>query len=129
MKAQNLNVSINLSALTHQVMTTKKGTMGMFIPFELNDLKPYEKEGNAKGNVYLNLVAWGAKDESGIDDYGNSHSIKQSFSKELSEKMTKEEKYAKPYLGNAKPFSVGGGSSEVNNAAVEGVVGEDDLPF
>jgi hypothetical protein len=124
MKQSNLNISVNLSALKHEIIKTKKGNLAMIIPLELNHL-----EQNAKNNnVYFGLTAWASKDEDGIDSYGNSHSLKQSLPKEVNDKMTKDERYAMPFMGNAKPFGGGGGGSDANNSSGE-TKSEDDLPF
>jgi len=53
------------------------------------------------GTIYLDLVAW--ENREGIDDYGNSHGLKQDFQKEVREAMMGSgEKSA--FVGNGKPF-------------------------
>jgi hypothetical protein len=113
---------LNLSGLKHAKMEAngKSGKVkGIFIPIDVNKLFLSDK-----GNVYLDLVAFPYKEPK---EYG-THLIKQSFSKEAREKMSKEELEGMPILGN---LSVDNAPAEANNDAGEGDVFDEksDLPF
>jgi hypothetical protein len=56
--------------------------------------------------VYLDLMLWPNRD--GIDAYGNSHYVVQSFSKEARANGVKG-----PILGNARPIQRAAASTEV----------------
>lgn len=77
-----------------------------------------------KGAAYLDVVCW----ENDRSQYGDTHACKQSFSKEVRESLTEEEK--KVYIGNMKPKpqTPGFDSKPLGQIAVEGG-SEDDLPF
>ena len=115
--------SINLAALTHVKMEVKGKSgqvKGVFIPLDVNKIQEHEK-----GGVFLNVVGFEMKEEK---DWA-THIVKQSLSKEVREKMSKEELEAMPILGNLKasddqPTAVN------NNAAEEKTfTPEDDLLF
>lgn len=117
--------SINLTALRH-VKMEKKGKSGMvkgiFIPLEVNKIKEHEK-----GGIYLNVVGFEMKE---VKDYA-THIVKQSFSKDEREKMSKEELDALPILGNFKASDGGQGQAVDNSASTTtfDADSEDDLPF
>ncbi len=94
-----LKGKLNLAKLKSQVLDFK-GKSGpvkcLVIPIEENHLFWSEKT----GAVYFEFV--GFESES-LKEW--THSVKQSLPKEVREKMTKEEQYAYPYLGNV---NVGG---------------------
>jgi hypothetical protein len=71
-----------------------------------------------KKGKYLNLTVGGNRE--GEDQYGNTHYIFQSQSKE-----EREAKAEKNYLGNGKEFVF----SDSQPAATTGSNDEDDLPF
>lgn len=112
---------INLGALKH-VKMEQKGKSGMvqgiFIPFEVNKIHVGEK------GIYLDIVAFENKTPS---EY-STHMVKQSFSKEVREKMTQDEKNNQPILGNLKTTPT---QTESNGDANNGVPvsPDDDLPF
>lgn len=117
---------LNLAALTHVKLELdgQKGKVkGIFIPLEINDL--FEGAEDKGGGIYLNIVAFDMKEPK---EYA-THIMKQSFSKEKREKMTKEEQDALPILGNLKT----GNSAPVeanNNPAPENTfTPTDKLPF
>jgi len=85
--------SINLTAVQKVGIAKVKEQECLIIPIEANNL---EKDKN--GNVYLSFVAWENKTP---NDF-STHGIKQSFKKEIREKMSKEEQYAQKFLGNLK---------------------------
>jgi hypothetical protein len=114
---------LNLAALKHVKMEVngKSGKVqGIFIPIEANKFFQWKD-----GAVYLDLVGFEMKE---AKDYA-THIVKQSFSKDVREKMGEEEMKALPILGNhnASTFS----QKETVSDAGEGKVFEptSDLPF
>lgn len=67
------------------------------------DDNPELFQGNS--GLYLNLIAF-AKTEA--DQYGNTHMVKGNLPKDMREKMTKDERFAQPILGNMKPLNTAG---------------------
>lgn len=130
---KKLNGSIDLTKFKHYRMKTKKGTLGTFIPDELNDLT-VKKDDKGDEHAYAEVVVWINDEE---NDRGQIGSIKLSLKSEsykaLVEKTSKDEanKISKelPYLGNLKDFS--GSSAEASNAVKSGTFdeGDNDLPF
>ena len=118
---------LNLAVLKHKVLELKgKSGMieGIFIPIEANQLF-YSKE---KGNVYLDLVGFDIKNPA--EGQKDTHLVKQSFSKEVREKMTKEEIEAVPVIGNHTVLGGGGGAAAPQTMADEMDAGDmADLPF
>lgn len=94
-----LKGKLNLAKLKSTVMDFK-GKTGqvkcLIIPIEENHLFYSEKT----GAVYFEFVGF---ESDKLADW--THSLKQSLPKEVRDKLTKEEQYAYPYLGNA---NVGG---------------------
>lgn len=95
-----LKIKLNIAKLKSKVMDFK-GQNGqpvrcLIIPIEENHLFYSEKT----GAVYMDLVGF---ESDKLTDW--THSVKQSLPKEVRDKLTKEEQYAYPYLGNA---NVGG---------------------
>jgi len=131
--ANNLNVSINLLKLKAAILGVKgkeKIKKCVVIPIEDNDL--FSKvDDNGKVSVYLNLTCWENRQ---VSQYGDTHMVKQSHSKEWNEAHTDEDRKAEPILGNAKPVvertveSVNVPTAEVEPAVFDGE-GNDDLPF
>ena len=102
MAKNNLNVSVNLMKLKAAVMGVKgkeKVKKCLVIPIEDNDL--YNKvDDNGNVLVFLNLTLWENNEKS---QYGDTHLVKQSHSKEWNESHTDEQKREEPILGNARP--------------------------
>lgn len=103
----HFSVKLDLSKLNHVVRELpKKGggtTKVIILDGPSNHLFFSDK-----GSVYLDLVAFENKEIK----FDNTHSIKQSLSKEIRDKMTEDQIKSMPFLGNMKPI---GGSS--NNQA------------
>ena len=120
--AKFVSGKLNLAGLKH-VILEKKGKSGMvkgiFIPIEANNLF-FSK----KNNVYLDLIAFELKEKQD----NATHLVKQSFSKEIYDKMTDEERKETAILGNLNVDVV---AEAKNNNAAEGktLKEEDDLPF
>lgn len=113
---------INLSALKHVQMEVEgqNGKVkGMFIPYEANRLFVGEK------SVSLDIIAF----DSPKPEYKQTHAVKQSFSKEVREKMSEEEQKALPFIGSLNA-NVGGAAPVENNPAPAQVFNPTDkLPF
>lgn len=118
----NFTVSVNLTRLKNAGFAELKGKTGqkncIVIPVDDN---PEIKVSSGEG--YLNMVAFQKKES---DQYGNTHLIKGSWPKELREKMTKEERFAQPIIGNMRPM---GAESQQQDTGYESVSDDEDLPF
>lgn len=136
------NVKLDLSKLKHVVREIPKQGGGttkvVIIDGPSNHLFFGEK-----GGIYLDLIAFENKEIK----YDNTHSIKQSFPKDIRDKMTEEQKKNAPFIGNMRPtgtesqapeaptsdafgempsFDDGFKSSPESNSATDS---KDDLPF
>lgn len=98
---------------------------GVFIPIEENDLYESIDEALKVKGVFLGLNAWKLKVKG---QYGDTHLLKQNFSKDFRDNLTEEELDNMPILGNMKPIEK---TKDVSNANVPEVSAsdEDDLPF
>lgn len=98
---------------------------GIFIPIEENDLYESIDEALKTKGVFLSQNAWLLKTKG---QYGDTHLLKQNFSKEFREKLTEEELNSMPILGNMKPIEK---TKDVSNSNVPQVSAseDDDLPF
>ncbi|WP_372775634.1 hypothetical protein [Mangrovibacterium sp.] len=121
----NISAKINLRQLQSAVRTMK-GKSGdiecLVIPIAGNNLIKGEK------GVYLDLIGFELKEK--IGDRKDTHLVKQSLPKEVTEKMSDEQKHAMPILGNMVLW--GFQEPAPNNVEVGEVSAEDmdgDLPF
>lgn len=126
---KNLTASIDLSKLSRVAVANIPGKTGtlvcVIIPVEENDIVRH-----ANGGIYLNLNVLESKEPK----FGQTHYIKQNFSKEFRESYASqfadkdERNKINPILGNAKPLEF-----EQNVApavSTETTVEQpDDLPF
>lgn len=125
----NYNQSINLLKLKNACIVTVKGKTttkkGVFIPIEENDLYVALDESLKPKGVYLGLASWELKQKG---QYGDTHLLKQSFSKDFRETMSEEELKNAPILGNMKPIER---TNDASNVPVPEVSAseDDDLPF
>lgn len=132
--ANNLNVSINLLKMKAAVMGVKgkeKIKKCVVIPIEDNDLySKVDDQGNV--SVFLNLTCWENRQQS---QFGDTHMVKQSHSKEWNEAHSDEERRNEPILGNARPViekdisSVNVPMADVEPAPFAGEGDADGLPF
>lgn len=122
----NLQGSINLLELDLAGIATIRGKKCVVIPIQENDIYIGMDENLKAKSAYLGLSIFERRE---VGKYGDTHNVKQSFSKEFRESIPKEELDKKPYLGNMKPLAVGSnnGVSTVNAPAA--TTEEDDLPF
>jgi hypothetical protein len=118
----NISGKINLLNL-HAVRKMIAGQLGpvecLVIPIEKNNLFIGEK------GVYLDLIAF--EIEKPKADQKDTHLVKQSFSKEVREKMTEEQLKAMPILGNLQVWGKETESKTVSSNAVQDELS--DLPF
>ena len=120
----NYSISLDLTKLRNVGITEIKGRTGMkecvVIPLEDNPEIFRGKKG-----CYLSMAVFLRKT---ADQFGNTHLLKASYPKEVLDKMTREEKYAIPILGNMKPM--GGGPVQTEDYGYESAASDDeDLPF
>lgn len=123
---ENLNLDINLLKLSRVGVATIHGVKCVVIPCKENDIfvSQDQQAGKAKG-AYLHLTAWANKN--GASQYGNTHMLKQSFSKEFRDTHPNANQQS-PIIGNGKPIQVQG--SNINQVNAPNVNVEDDnLPF
>lgn len=119
----NLTGNINLLKMDMAGIATIRGIKCIVIPIQENDL--YVKVGTdlkAEG-VYLGINVYERKE---VSRYGQTHTIRQSFSKDYRERETKEVLDAKPFIGNMKPFREN--NLDTVNAPTT-TTQDDDLPF
>ena len=117
----NISIKINLTQF-HSVikpMPTQSGKIVdcVVLPIELNHFFKGEK------GVYADLIAFELKQKKeGIKD---THSIKQSFSKDYLEALSQEEKNALPFIGGLVVWDENPASEKPPVVQKE----DDDLPF
>ena len=104
----NLQGKINLLKLEKTGLMMVNGRSGaklcVVIPVEENDIYVSRDESLKPKGAYLSINAWQSNSDSGVDQYGNSHSVKQGFSKEFRDCMSEEEMRAKPFIGNLRSW-------------------------
>lgn len=96
----NFLISVQLTRLEGVGRVLLKGKDGkkidcLAIPIEKNFLSISQTN-----EVYLNAVAWSNDSLKN----GQTHLLKQSYPKEIADKMTIEQKRAVPIIGNVKPM-------------------------
>ena len=126
---KNLSASIDLSKLSRVSVANipgKTGTLAcVIIPVDENDIVRH-----ANGGIYLNLNVL----ESREVKFGQTHYIKQNFSKDFRESYAAqfadkdERNKINPILGNAKPLEFEQSAAPAVTSE-ETVENKDDLPF
>lgn len=112
---------LNLHAI-RKIMPGKTGPVEcLVIPIEVNKLFIGEK------GVYLDLIAFEIDPSKRNVEGKDTHLIKQSFSKEIREKMTEEQLKELPILGNLQVWSERQESEPVSSTEVQDETS--DLPF
>lgn len=91
----------------------------LVIPIQKNRLFVGEK------GIYLDVVGFDVKEPK--NDSKDTHILKQSFSKDVREKMSDEELKALPILGSLRVWDGPGESEPSSSMAVQNE--DDDLPF
>lgn len=100
----NYSIKINLVKLDGaSLQTNAQGKMAVVIPVEEADLFVGQN-----GAVYLDLSMW----ETRGNPYGDTHSIKKSYSKARREMLGPDVLRSKPYIGNAKEMVPQGGNAQ-----------------
>lgn len=123
----NLNINVNLMKLSRTGVASIKGIKCLVVPIAENDIYvSYDAATMKAKSAYLNLTAWENKDGK-PSQYGDTHMVKQSFSKEFRE-ANQEYCGQSPILGNAKPFQTQQGVEVVEAPAVA-VDPDSELPF
>lgn len=125
---ENSNIKINLAAFIHAVIKVKgkagNEVEGIFLPFDKNNIFKGTK------GFYVDLIAFPIKNKT--TDSRDTHLIKQSFTKEKREQMTKDEQDNLPIIGNMIDWNyVRPETTDPDIESNQTVVptGEDDLPF
>lgn len=91
----NVRFSINLLKLKKSGVATIHGVRCVVIPIGDNDIYISNDETNKPKGAYLAFCAWASSNSK----YGNTHLVKQSFSKEFRNKHPDSERLS-PILGN-----------------------------
>lgn len=97
---ENLTGSIDLLKLERAGIATIKGLKCLVIPIQENDIYISADENLKPKSAYLGLSIFARKEAS---QYGKTHYVKQSFSKEYREAYPQHVQ-DKPFLGDMKPF-------------------------
>lgn len=133
MENRDFNVKIDLSKLRGaQKIESKTAGIGVFIPFEPNEIFVSEKT----GGMYLSLRANSTLN----GKIGQSHYIKKEYSKTTYAKMTDEERQNIPFIGNLFPVVKDGErknypnqqpqqQANVSMPSTQQSVDAEDLPF
>lgn len=97
----SFKICIDLSRMQNaQVVTNKEGKKAILIPFEENDFFVTEK-----GRIMAFFTAWANRDGQ-VDEYGKSHSVKQSFGLKYIEAHPQfAQSQMIPFIGNMKPIA------------------------
>lgn len=132
----NISTRLDLLKLEKAIIKEMNSKNGgkikcLVVPIEMNNLY-IGKDDKA---LYLNLIHFPLKNSP--NEYGHTHTVKQSFTKDEQAKMTQEEKDSKPFLGSSKDFGQTTSSTQTeapksNNtsATFDGNSDDDDdLPF
>lgn len=99
----NLNISVNLMKLSRVGVASIKGVKCLVVPIAENDIYvSYDATTMKAKSAYLSLTAWENRDGK-PSQYGDTHMVKQSFSKDFREANQDYCSHA-AILGNAKPF-------------------------
>ena len=125
----SLNIDINLLKLSRVGVASIHGVRCVVIPCEENDIYVSldNQTGKAK-SAHLHFTAW--ENKNGISQYGDTHYIKPSYSKEF-RAAHPEVNQNTPIIGNGKPIQSQG--SAINDVVAPTIVSNidnnDDLPF
>lgn len=125
----SLNIDINLLKLSRAGVASIHGVKCVVIPCEENDI--YVSQDNQTGkakSAHLHVTAWENKD--GMSQYGDTHYIKPSYSKEF-RTAHPETSQNTPIIGNGKPIqSQGSAINDVVAPTIDNNIdNNEDLPF
>lgn len=100
----NFTGKINLLKLKKSCVMALKGKESyvkcVVIPIEENQIYITEDDRHQAKGAYLDFMAY----ENQNSQYGDTHSLRQTYPKEVRERMTDDEKKKIPYIGNLRPF-------------------------
>ncbi len=99
----NLQGSVDLLKLELAGITTINGKECLVIPVKENDIYVSVDENLKPKAAYLGLSIFERRE---TGKYGDTHNVKQSFSKEFREKIGVDAVKSKPYIGNFKPLEI-----------------------
>ena len=124
----NLNIDLNLLKLEKACILSVQGKFetkkGVFIPIEDNDIY-VSVEGDKPKAAYLSVTAWESREEK----FGQTHYVKQSFSKQFRESAGEETIKNKPIIGNGKAIVVKEVNTDYKAPEIEADPFTDNLPF
>lgn len=124
----NLNIDLNLLKLEKACILSVQGKFetkkGVFIPIEDNDIY-VSVEGDKPKAAYLSVTAWESREEK----FGQTHYVKQSFSKQFRESVGEETIKNKPIIGNGKAIVVKEVNTDFKAPEIEADPFTDNLPF
>lgn len=121
----NYQGKLNLLRFNNAGVFTVNGKKSIIIPIEENRFFVSSDEKNKPKGVYVDFMAW----ENQIPSkYGDTHSIRQSLSKDIRKEMSDEELKTVPYFGSFKPYEYVNAVSIVDAPIVEPDP-ENNLPF
>lgn len=124
----NLTGSIDLLKLNRSGIATIKGIKCLVIPIQENDIFVSADENLKPKAAYLGLSVYARREPS---QYGKTHYVKQSFSKEYREAYPQQVQ-EKPYLGDMKTFEFENKNAAETVSAPQVSVEDDEssnLPF
>lgn len=125
----SMNIDINLLKLSRAGVASIHGVKCVVIPCVENDIfvSQDEQTGKAK-SAHLHLTAW--ENKNGVSQYGDTHYIKLSYSKDFRTANPETSKNA-PILGNGKPVQGQGSAvNDVDAPSIDNSIdNNDDLPF
>lgn len=125
----SLNIDINLLKLSRVGVASIHGVRCVVIPCEENDI--YVSQDNQTGkakSAHLHITAW--ENKNGMSQYGDTHYIKPSYSKEFRAAHSKVNQNT-PIIGNGKPIqSQGSAINDVVAPTIDNNIdNNEDLPF
>lgn len=121
---ESINMNVNLMKLSRVGVASIKGLKCVVIPIVENDIFISLNDNGKAKSAYLNITAWA--NLNGVNQFGNSHMVKQSFSEDF-KKTHAEYCQNANILGNGKPVK---SVSRVDDVHAEPVAPEEsDLPF
>lgn len=124
---ENLTGSIDLLKLDKTGIATIRGVKCVVIPIQENDIYISADENLKPKAAYLGLSVFARKE---VSQYGKTHFVKQSFSKEYREAYPQQVQ-EKPFLGDMKTFVIESknAAETVDAPSVNVEDKEDQLPF
>ena len=132
MNEENLRVSIDPLKMKCGILSVKSpktGTVKKCLVFPIDDNDFYNKVGeDGKVTVRMTFDVWKNRE---VSQFGDTHMVKQSHSKEWNESHSDEDKKAEPILGNGRPIVLKT-VEQVNVPAADVVPAENEddiLPF